>query len=142
MTSYPLYFDVSAKAHSGISTSWKSGSSQFESPIAIPPEFGGPGGGFSPEDIYAMALTNCFIATFKVIAERSKADFESIEIASKLTVDRSEGGNPWMKAITMKVKVTGTKDASKVERLLQKTSTSCLILNSVKTEKTLEFTVL
>ena len=33
----------------------------------IPSEFEGPGGGYSPEDFYALALLNCFGATFKVI---------------------------------------------------------------------------
>jgi uncharacterized OsmC-like protein len=110
-------------------------------PMAIPPEFEGPGGGYSPEDIYAFALMNCFIATFKVIAEKSKLVYEGLEASGTLTVDRGDTGAPWMKDFALRVELTGAADPERARRLLEKTSQSCMILNSVKTGKSFEFLV-
>ena len=109
--------------------------------MAIPPEFEGPGGGYSPEDIYAFALMNCFIATFKVISEKSKLSYQGIQASGTLTVDRNETGVPWMKEFSLKVEITGAEDPERTRRLLEKTSQSCMILNSVKTGKSFEFRV-
>lgn len=143
MIQYPLQFKVSSDASAGISTQWsaQSVSGLPEVRVAIPPEFEGPGQGYSPEDLYAFALMSCFIATFKVIAERSKLQYESIKAEGVLTVDRNESGAPWMKAFHLVVKLGGASDRERALRLLEKTSQSCLVLNSVRTEKTFDFQV-
>jgi organic hydroperoxide reductase OsmC/OhrA len=147
MIEYPLKFQVSGEARSGIDSIWaasvpSAGSDGVrELPVAIPPEFAGPGRGFSPEDFYALALLNCFTATFKVIAERSKLEYSSISSSGVLTVDRDEKGAPYMKHFALKVSLQGSADPERARRLLEKTSQSCMILNSVKTEKAFEFEV-
>ena len=108
---------------------------------AIPPEFQGPGGGASPEDLYALALANCFVATFKVFAEKSSAGFVSLLADGCLTLDRDEKGVPWMSRFHLKLRIEGAADAARIRTLLEKTSRSCMILNSVRTEKTFEFEV-
>ncbi|MBU6153152.1 MAG: OsmC family protein [Bdellovibrionales bacterium] len=144
MIHYPLSFKVSSSATQGIQASWSTRADAMPEPVlmAIPPEFEGPGGGFSPEDIYAFALMNCFIATFKVIAEKSKLEYKTLHTEATLTVDRNESGVPWMKALHLKVELGGAQDQDRTKRLLEKTSQSCMILNSVKTEKTFEFLVM
>ncbi len=141
MIQYPMQFRVKSTGTSGIQTPWETQAEAFEMkvPLAVPPEFGGPGSGLSPEDLYAFALANCFVATFKVIAEKSKLEFSDLSAEGELTLDRNESGVPWMKAFHLKVSLTGAKDPERALRLLEKTSQSCMILNSVKTEKTFEF---
>lgn len=146
MVHYPLEFKVSSQGPSGTSTPWETlvpgtGLAGQTLTAAIPPEFAGPGGGYSPEDFYALALINCFIATFKVIAERSKLDYQSIQASGTLTVDRDEKGAPWMKHFLLEVDLGGAVDPERAGRLLEKASQSCLILNSVKTEKEFRFRV-
>ena len=58
-----------------------------------------------------------------------------------LTVDRNEKGIPWMKAFHLRVVLGGAVDPERAQRLLEKTSASCMILNSVQTEKTFELSV-
>ncbi len=146
MIQYPLTFKVSSLATGHTSTAWKScyypttGEAQWAA-VAIPPEFDGPGGGYSPEDFYALALLNCFVATFKVIAEKSKLDFKDFNCEGRLTVDRDEKGAPWMSAFKINGTLTGVVDAERARRILEKTSQSCMVLNSVKTVKTFEWTV-
>ncbi len=141
MIQYPLRFGVESEGASGIATVWESraGESLPSVKVAIPPEFEGPGGGYSPEDLYAFALINCFIATFKVISEKSKLAYDSIQASGVLTVDRNEKGTPWMKSFALRVKLMGAADSERAVRLLEKASQSCLILNSVLTEKTFTF---
>lgn len=143
MIHYPLSFKVSVRSQAGIQKTWETTAPTMAQsvPMAIPPEFEGPGGGFSPEDLYAFALSNCFVATFKVIAEKSKLEFSTLIVDAVLSVDRNESGVPWMKAIHFKVSLEGAADSERARRLLEKTSQSCMILNSVKTEKTFEFLV-
>ncbi|MFN7453225.1 MAG: OsmC family protein [Pseudobdellovibrionaceae bacterium] len=140
MLKFPMLFPISSDSASGIQTPWVSGVPGRQVQCAIPPEFSGPGGGFSPEDLYGMALNNCFVATFKVYAERSRLQFLNIKIDSQLSVDRDETGSPIMKHIEMKIVLSGAvaqKDLA--ERLLQKTSETCMVLNSTKTTKKFSF---
>ncbi len=134
MVQYPLKFSVTAELESGISKNWSSRDNESRTiPVAIPPEFEGPGGGCSPEDFFALALLNCFAATFKVIAERSQLNFKSLRLEGVLTVDRDPQGKPWMAQFDMGVTLVSPSDRSRAERLLKKTSESCLIHQSVKT---------
>lgn len=142
MIQYPLSFEAVAKSNEGIASAWSAGAPSTEQvTMAIPPEFEGPGGGFSPEDLYAMALSNCFVATFKVIAERSRVTFGEIRTRSRLIVDRDEAGRPWMSKLELQIEVTEAKDVDRMRRLLEKTSGQCMILNSVKTEIVFDFLV-
>lgn len=146
MVQYPMEFKVTGQSDPDMMTPWKcqtpNNAGMGEIILAIPSEFEGPGGGYSPEDLYALALLNCFIATFKVIAHKSKLQFLALNAEGSLNVDRGEGGVPCMKSFQFKVNVSGATDKERMLRILEKSSQSCLILNSVKTEKHFEFTVL
>lgn len=141
MVKYPMKFAVQASAAPGIQSTWttKAESFQQDLAVAIPPEFEGPGNGLSPEDLYAMALQNCFIATFKVFAEKSKLQYTSIQVQSVLEVDRDEKSRPWMARLHLHVTLSGATQNENAQRILEKTSQSCMILNSVNTQKTFEF---
>ncbi len=143
MIKYPLSFPMSVEATSGVSAVWQASAKAVEGQqqltVAIPPEFQGPGGGFSPEDIYGLALANCFVATFKVFAEKSQLTYSGISVDAELIVDRNEKGIPWMAEVKMSVTLSQPNVREKAERLLEKTSTSCMILNSVNTKKTFQF---
>jgi len=140
MTPFPQTYSVVAEGASGMDSSWETeGPAKQRLVAAIPPEFDGPGGGFSPEEFYALALSNCFVATFKVIAEKSHLDYKKIEVQGDLIVDLGEDKRPWMARLELTVTLHGVEDQEKGERILEKASKSCLILNSVKTEKVLRF---
>jgi organic hydroperoxide reductase OsmC/OhrA len=141
MLKYPMKFSVLSEGPSGIQTAWitKAKSYDHEVPVAIPPEFEGPGTGLSPEDLYAMALQNCYIATFKVFAEKSRLYYDTIVVEAVLEVDRNEKGQPWMARLHLHVTLTGANQKESAQRVLEKTTQSCMILNSVNTQKTFQF---
>jgi organic hydroperoxide reductase OsmC/OhrA len=141
MIKYPISFSSRAQTASGIQRNWVVSSGDHALICAIPPEFEGPGGGLSPEDLYAQALTNCFIATFKVYAEKSNLDFLDLNVNSELFVDLNEQRKPVMKRMTIKVEIAGTEQEEKARSLAEKAFKSGFILNSVKTDLTLDLTV-
>lgn len=133
MIRYPLSFYASASSAAGIDTLWDVESSGQTLRCAIPTEFEGPGGALSPEDLFAQALTNCFLATFKVYVEKSKLGFSEIEAHMELIVDLDEQKRPVMNEAKMKVAVSGATEPDRLRLLADKALNSGFILNSVKT---------
>lgn len=142
MINYPLEFNSKTLATSGVQNIWKTTSNEYESAVSIPPEFKGPGGGFSPEDLYNQALANCFVATFKVYAENSKLTFEDVHVETRLVVDLDDSKKPVMKEFYLVAKIKSPNNADKAVMLAKKASQSGLILNSVKTICHFEFHVI
>jgi organic hydroperoxide reductase OsmC/OhrA len=134
MIQYPIQFSTNAHSENGINTIWSVNSNPFTMNCAIPPEFEGPGGALSPEDLYAQALTNCFIATFKVYAEKSKLTYELLTANGHLTVDLDENKKPCMKKFNLDITIQKPSSLEKAELLAHKAFKSGFILNSVKTE--------
>src|ERR1051326_1361351 len=58
---------------------------------APPAEFDGPGHLWSPETLLMAAAADCFVLTFRAIANMSKLCWTSIVCDAKGTLDRSDG---------------------------------------------------
>jgi organic hydroperoxide reductase OsmC/OhrA len=145
MSSLPKIFKVESFGDSGIDTNWLNSLSENKActPIvmAIPPEFEGPGGTYSPEDLYALSLLNCYLATFKVIAAKSKLEFKSIHGTSQLSVDKNNGNLLWMARAEMSIVLKGVDRPDRALNLLKKTKAHCMIINSVNTEIIFHFSI-
>ncbi len=131
--SHRLVFHTESVSNSDIGQSWTSKAGKFQATTDIPVEFAGLGNGFSPEDYFALALSNCFIATFKVIASKSKLSFETVSVNLELILDLDENQRMIMKEAQLKVILKGAENQERALRILEKTTKSCMILNSVKT---------
>lgn len=142
MIKYPLKFHAEAQATPGIANTWTS-KSEDNAPIisAIPPEFMGPGGGYSPEDLYGIALLNCVIATFKFFAEKSSLTFSEVKGTAEITIDRGEGGRPWISHIQLHLSLHGASDPAKGETVLKEAKAACIVCHSMRTEVSMETTV-
>lgn len=141
MINYPIEFQTKASALSGINSNWNTLSEPFEMSCAIPVEFEGPGQALSPEDLFAQALTNCFIATFKVYAEKSRLEFSNLSCRGFLTVDLDENKKPWMKSFKLIATIQNPNSEDKARLLADKAFKSGFILNSVKTHLSFELIV-
>jgi organic hydroperoxide reductase OsmC/OhrA len=141
MIKYPIDFASSATATGDLMSNWAIRSGQMEASCCVPVEFDGPGGGFSPEDLFAQALTNCFVATFKVYAHHSKLVFEKVEAKGRLSVDLGEQRKPVMKSFHLQVNIVGASQPDRAKMLAEKAFQSGFILNSVKTELSAEFSL-
>lgn len=140
---FPMKFEVEAKASPGIGERWIAQSDDLP-PIcsAIPPEFAGPGGGYSPEDLFGLAVLNCMIATFKVYCEKHGQTFQSISGKASVTVDKmiSEAGIG-MTQINLSFDITGASNVEQVRGLLEKAIKDCAVSNSIKSGKTFHINV-
>ncbi len=102
---------------------------------APPPEFGGPGGYWSPESLLTAAVADCFILTFKAISRASKLDWVHLECDVQGTLDRVDGVTRFTRFdLTARLAVPAGTDREKAERLLQKSEAACLVTASLKTE--------
>jgi organic hydroperoxide reductase OsmC/OhrA len=138
MIKYPISFFANASSDSGIQSIWNVESQKIGFQCAIPPEFEGPGGALSPEDLFAQALTNCFIATFKVFAEKSKLRFRDLSVKTELVADLDEKKRPIMKKCVLNVVIGGCESPDRIRTIAEKAFSSGFIINSVKTDTRIE----
>lgn len=144
MYKFPMNFRVEVKDLGPNHPKWSTSAEAVPGPlpVAIPPGFNGPGGGYSPEDFFALAMANCFAATFRVIADKSAVTYEELSIACNLEVDLNESKKPWMARAHLDIKLHKPSSAERAQRLLEKVSGQCLIHQSVKTDTTYSFAVI
>ncbi len=138
MIQFPLKFEVSATAPSGTANPWTCQADKLPPiPVAIPPEFHGPGGGYSPEDLYGLALLNCLLATLKVYLETGAVAFEALEGKAIVTADKlaSEPGF-LMSQVEFFLTIRKPSDPEKAKKIADTAIRDSGICNSVKSGKT------
>ncbi|HEU5467843.1 MAG TPA: OsmC family protein [Steroidobacteraceae bacterium] len=104
-----------------------------------PPEFGGPGGYWSPETLLLGALGDCMMMTFRAIAKASRFEWSELTADVDGLLEKVDGNGRFTK-ITVRVRLVvprGT-DAARAERLLHKAEQGCPISNSLSAEKRIE----
>ena len=139
---FPMQFEVQGESNSGIQTLWPVQVHHLP-PIscAIPQEFRGPGGGYSPEDLLGLAALSCLIATFKVFAEMSSLSFEKISGKVTVIIDRPKGKPVGITQLNISLKVTHASNPDKALQLLEECKKSCLVTNVLGLEKIYHFDV-
>lgn len=144
MAKFPMNFEVEANSGSGMQHPWSCKADELP-PIscAIPPEFSGPGSAYSPEDLFALSLLNCLIATFKVYAEKGGLQFENLEGKAKLTVDKHASESYfYMSQVNITFNLKGASDPEKGKQLLEKSIQDCAVSNSIKSGKTFQINLI
>ena len=138
MIQYPLKFQVSSK----MDKNW-SATAPGQSPLncAIPPQFGGPGNGFSPEDFFGMAVMSCFMASFKVFAGKNELTFSSLEGSTEITVDRNEKNSVSITQVDLQFSLKGASDVEKARALLEEAKNNCIVANSINSTTNFNFTI-
>ena len=136
MQQLPLNFQSTAQANHRFEEAWTIKSGEHSSSCAIPPEFGGQGGGFSPEDLFLQAAINCFVGTFKVVARLSKLSYSEVSVTGQLTVDKNESGKIVMKSVHLDISVKDADRPDRLENIVSKTIRDGFILNSIRSDLT------
>lgn len=105
---------------------------------APPAQFGGPGDQWSPETLLVAAAVDCFILTFRAIAQASKLPWTRLSCSGEGVLDRVEGTTRFTGlALGARLTVPAGGDAEKAKRLLEKAERTCLITNSLALQRTL-----
>jgi organic hydroperoxide reductase OsmC/OhrA len=142
MQAYPHYYKVHAAAET-------EGSVVVESEglprlfTAAPPQFGGPGGQWSPETLFVAAAADCFILTFRAVAAASKFPWRHLECSAEGVLDRVDHVVRFSALhLHARLALPAGGDVERAQRLLEKSKKACLVTNSLKFEPSLTTEVL
>jgi len=103
---------------------------------APPREFDGPGNQWSPEQLLTAAVVDCFVLGFRAIAQASKFRWLHLEARTQGNLDRIQGKMQFTRFDThAKLQVAAGTDLERARRLLEKAELSCLVANSLASER-------
>lgn len=143
MLKFPIKFKVNASATEGIWSQWTAQADALPPiPSAIPLEFSGPGGGYSPEDLFGISLMNCLIAVYKVYCERAKVSFKHIQTEASIVIDKQPSESSFVVTeVNISFHITGASDKQKAREMLDQTIKDCPISNSIRSGKTFDINI-
>jgi organic hydroperoxide reductase OsmC/OhrA len=109
-------------------------------PVSSPPEFGGPGGYWTPEHLCTAGVNGCFAVTFLAMARMSNLELVSFSSLATSKLERVEGCGLQITEIVLKpnLVVRQESDLDRALRILEKAERGCLISNSMKATIRLE----
>lgn len=100
--------------------------------ISTPPEFDGPEGIISPEDLFVASAASCFMTTFVSFTKKMRIEFKSFSCEGHGTLERVEKGFQFTKILLKtKVGIESEDLRSKTERALDLSGKYCLVSNSM-----------
>jgi organic hydroperoxide reductase OsmC/OhrA len=109
---------------------------------AAPAEFGGPGDRWSPETLLVAAVADCFVLSFRAVAQASKLEWVSLRCEVEGTLDRVERVTQFTGFdVRASLRVPPGANAERARGLLEKAEKICLISNSLKAASHLETSV-
>lgn len=135
MHDYPVSVQWTGGRDGSGSVAAKHSSTQVK--IAVPHEFGGPGGGASPEELLSMAIASCYTITFGIIATNRKIPVQSVSVEAHGQVEQVGQAQFTFKSITVRPTIvlesSATEDQLKVaEDMSHKADLYCIITNAVR----------
>ena len=101
-----------------------------------PPEFGGPGGYWSPETLLLAAVGDCMMMTFRAIAKASRFEWRELSAEVEGLLERIDGNSRFTEIRTqVRLVVPPGTDTSRARKLLEKSEQGCPISNSLSAKK-------
>ena len=111
-----------------------------EMEVASPPEFGGPGGRWSPEHLLVASVSSCLMTTFRAIAAQSGVEVIDYTDNAVGHLRRGEDGYLSIERISLRPRIVISPESrlDRAERILHKADQACLIGRSVASEVDVE----
>ena len=101
-----------------------------------PPEFGGPGGYWSPETLLLAAVGDCMMMTFRAIAKASRFEWRELSAEVEGLLERIDGNSRFTEITThVRLVVPAGTDSARATKLLEKSEHGCPISNSLSAKK-------
>ena len=106
---------------------------------AAPPQFGGPGGVWSPETLLCASLADCFLLTFRAVTRAARFKWIRLECRVEGLLERIGPAAQFTRYTTSAtLTVPAGTDAAKARELLERAEHGCLIANSLRGTRVLE----
>jgi peroxiredoxin-like protein len=137
MDPYPHRYEVDATAEPGGAVTL---GADVLPPLstAPPPQFGGPGGHWSPETLLVGAAADCFVLTFRAVAAASKLAWRRLTCSAEGILDRRDGTVRFTELhLRAHLVLPAGADVERARRLLEKSESACLVTRSLALPATL-----
>lgn len=111
--------------------------------VATAPEFGGPPGFVSPEDLFVAAAAACYLTTFLAMADKIRASFVTFTCRVEATLEKVEGQGLIFTSLVLKprVSLTDLSEERPVTKALELAKKFCLVTNSMSCRVELQPTI-
>ena len=110
---------------------------------APPKEFDGPGNQWSPEGLFTASVADCFVLNFRAIAKASKFSWVHLDAKTRGTLDRVDGKMRFTRFDThAELQVPAGSDIERAKKLLEKAEATCLVANSLNSERHLSVEII
>ena len=138
MSDLPHFYSIKSVG-TATGTLISSGNNLPDITVAPPPQFGGPGDQWSPEDLLMAAVANCFVLSFRAISRASKLVWQSIDCEAVGTLDKVERDMLFTNVTTkVKLVIAAVESNERAGKILIKAEQACLITNSMSCDLKLE----
>ncbi len=109
---------------------------------AAPAEFDGPGDRWSPETLLVASIADCFVLTFRAVAQASKLSWISLSCTVEGTLDRVDRITRFTDfLVRVALVVPPDVGEDRARKLLEKSERGCLVTNSLSGSTSLEASV-
>lgn len=96
--------------------------------VAVPPEFRGPGGHWSPEQLLVASAASCFAVTFAALAQRRGIPIHSLTVTGTGHVGHRDDGRTGFVAVELTPRIqTEPEFVGAAERTARTADTACLV---------------
>jgi organic hydroperoxide reductase OsmC/OhrA len=100
--------------------------------IAVPPEFRGPGGRWSPEQLLVGAVASCFAVTFAAIARRHRIPIHSLTVTGTGHVAHRDDGQVGFVALEITPRIeTEPEFVGTAEHTARSAHEACLVTGAL-----------
>jgi organic hydroperoxide reductase OsmC/OhrA len=97
-----------------------------------PEEFDGPGGYWSPESLLMASIADCFILSFRAVANASKLEWEELSVGVEGVLDRVDGVTRFVSyAVSPRLSISSVDSEQLAGTVLAKAKRACLVSNSL-----------
>ncbi|MEA3325495.1 MAG: OsmC family protein [Euryarchaeota archaeon] len=108
--------------------------------FATPPEFRGPEGFVSPEELFVASAHACVLTTFIAKTKKAGINIISYESSAEGTLEKVEG-QMMFTTIVVKPAIKTDGDTETVKEIVAQVEKGALILYSMKTDVTIDATI-
>ena len=102
--------------------------------VAVPPEFRGPGGRWSSEQLLVASVGSCYAVTLAAVAQRRGIPIHSLTVTGTGHVGHRDDGRVGVIAIELTPRIqTDAPFVGKLERAARTVASACLVAQALST---------
>ena len=100
--------------------------------VAVPPEFHGPGGHWSPEQLLVGAAASCYAVTFSALALRRNIPIAALSVTATGHVGRRDDGRVGFVVVELTPRIrTESEFLAAAERTAKAAATACVVTTAL-----------